>query len=303
MIRSSVDLPQPDGPMSETNSPAATDRSMPTSASTRPAAWPRGAKTFETPAISTTGRRRRMPGQPGVTAPCGAAVRAAARGGGRSASTPTTSRYTADPEDRRHDDGGPQVFGVQRVVLHAGDDLAGEAVLDERRQLPDDRADDRRRCGDPEPGEQVRPRGRQAELAQDRASATPRTSASARAPAGRRRAGRAGRRSSPGRTSGRSTTIATPNQSALRPMTMSGAMAMIGIVWLATMSGTSARSSMPHVDEDDRQAEPERRPEGEPDGGVAEREQRRPDEPFERRCRPPRRGRRTPPRCPRCAAA
>ena len=34
--RSSVDLPQPDGPMSETNSPAATVRSMPSSALTSP---------------------------------------------------------------------------------------------------------------------------------------------------------------------------------------------------------------------------------------------------------------------------
>ena len=33
-MRRSVDFPQPDGPMSEMNSPAATDRSMPTSAST-----------------------------------------------------------------------------------------------------------------------------------------------------------------------------------------------------------------------------------------------------------------------------
>ena len=41
---------------------------------------------------------------------------------------------------------GPQVFGVERVVLHAGDDLAGQAVLDQRGQLPDDRADDRRRA-------------------------------------------------------------------------------------------------------------------------------------------------------------
>ena len=36
MIRSSVDLPQPDGPISETNSPGWTSRSMPSSASTSP---------------------------------------------------------------------------------------------------------------------------------------------------------------------------------------------------------------------------------------------------------------------------
>ncbi len=36
MRRSRVDLPQPDGPMSETNSPAATVRSMSSSALTSP---------------------------------------------------------------------------------------------------------------------------------------------------------------------------------------------------------------------------------------------------------------------------
>ena len=147
------------------------------------------------------------------------------------------SRAPTTIDDRR-----PQVLGVQGVVLHAGDDLARQAVLDQRGQLPDDRADDRRRRRDPEPGEQVRTRRPAAAACAGSRRATRHTTASARGRADRTRAGRAARRSSPGRTSGTSTTIATPNQSALSPMTMSGAMAMIGIVWLATMSGTSARS-------------------------------------------------------------
>ena len=47
MIRSSVDLPHPDGPISETNSPSSIVRSMPWSA----VVWP---NVFETPLISTT---------------------------------------------------------------------------------------------------------------------------------------------------------------------------------------------------------------------------------------------------------
>ena len=47
-MRSSVDLPQPDGPMSEMNSPAATRRSMPDSASTRPVPPARGEDLVDT---------------------------------------------------------------------------------------------------------------------------------------------------------------------------------------------------------------------------------------------------------------
>ena len=48
MSRSSVDLPQPDGPMSETNSPARTDRSTPSRAVTVPGPLPKILVTFET---------------------------------------------------------------------------------------------------------------------------------------------------------------------------------------------------------------------------------------------------------------
>ena len=48
-IRSSVDLPQPEGPISDTNSPLATSRSIPCSAATAPA-----PNSFETPRTDTT---------------------------------------------------------------------------------------------------------------------------------------------------------------------------------------------------------------------------------------------------------
>ena len=49
-MRSSVDLPQPEGPISETNSPAATVREIPVSASTAVAPSP---KRFSTPSSAT----------------------------------------------------------------------------------------------------------------------------------------------------------------------------------------------------------------------------------------------------------
>ena len=70
--------------------------------------------------------------------------------------------------------------------------------------------------------------------------------------------------------------MATPNQSAFRPMTMSGAMAMIGIVWLATMIGTSGPFQEPDVHQQDRERETQERSEGEPDRGVAQRERAAP---------------------------
>ena len=51
MIRSSVLLPHPDGPMSDTNSPRAIDRSIPDSAVVL---WSPIANTFATPASRTT---------------------------------------------------------------------------------------------------------------------------------------------------------------------------------------------------------------------------------------------------------
>ena len=150
-------------PMSDTNSPARSTGRCRRRASTRPAAWPRGANTFETPAISTTGLAAIGLGHR-AAAPLGPALVAHDEG----LDAGDDEQVHADPQDRRHDDRRPQVLGVEGVVLHAGDDLARQAVLDERGQLADDRADDRRRRRDPEAGEQVRARRRQPQLAQDR---------------------------------------------------------------------------------------------------------------------------------------
>ena len=151
----------------------------------------------------------------------------------------------------------------------------------QRRQLADDRPDDGGRGRDPEAGEQVRPRRRQAQLAQDRAARRGvRAHQLERARVVRAQATQR-RRWSPGRRSGRWPRWRPPNQSALRPMTMSGAMAMIGMVWLATMSGTSARSSSRDVDEQRWPAPGRGGAQGEADGRVAQREHGRADQPFQ----------------------
>ena len=53
MTRSSVDLPQPDGPMSDTNSPGRMSRSIPWRATVRPPS--RVVNTLSRPRIRTTG--------------------------------------------------------------------------------------------------------------------------------------------------------------------------------------------------------------------------------------------------------
>ena len=79
--------------------------------------------------------------------------------------------------------------GSMRVVLHRLEERAAEALADARRELADDRADDRGRGGDLERREQVRRRRRQPELPQDRPSrgaAYERISSNARGSAARR---------------------------------------------------------------------------------------------------------------------
>ena len=61
MARRSVDLPQPDGPMSETNSPGAMSRSTPSSARVGTPSAP--AQVFATPRRRTTGAAS-TPGSP-----------------------------------------------------------------------------------------------------------------------------------------------------------------------------------------------------------------------------------------------
>ena len=95
------------------------------------------------------------------------------------------------PSERRHEDRRPQLLGPGDVLLVEVDDRAPQPVLDAAGTLADDRADDARGRRDLERREQVRHRRRQAHLPVDRPSARPRTSASARARAGRASAGRA----------------------------------------------------------------------------------------------------------------
>ena len=63
---------------------------------------------------------------------------------------------------------------------------------------------------------------------------------------------------------------------------MSGAIAMIGIVWLATMSGRMARSSIRTWTSRIAEEHPDRRAECEPDRGIAQREERRSQQPGDR---------------------
>ena len=161
MTRSSVDLPQPDGPMSETNSPGAMSRSMPLSATvSRPPS--RVVNTLSTPRIRTTAAGVR----PGRPAPAG------------HASTPGRPRRTMhlrdadheeehDPEHAGDEDRRPQLLGPGDVVLVEGRDHAPEPLRDAAGVLADDGADDAGRRGDLERGEEVRHRRRQAQLGVD----------------------------------------------------------------------------------------------------------------------------------------
>ena len=83
-IRSSVDFPQPDGPIRETNSPASTSRSMPSSATTR---------RVRTACVTSRGAR-----PPSWAAASGGHANRSGAGGGRRASRrPTTTRKNEMP--------------------------------------------------------------------------------------------------------------------------------------------------------------------------------------------------------------
>src|SRR6185312_13921246 len=72
-----------------------------------------------------------------------------------------------DAEKRGDDVGRPQALRRARVVLVEVEDRAAEPVLDRRRQLADDRADDASRGGDLEGREKIWERGRDAQLPED----------------------------------------------------------------------------------------------------------------------------------------
>src|SRR5215212_3156926 len=151
MSRSSVDLPQPDGPISETNSHSPIVRSMPSSAWTPPLSVP---NVLSTPATRTTGRTWSAAGACSAT-------------GRRAVSVSREKRFDeanepdeAEAEDRADDDRCPQAFRPRRVVLVVVEQRAPESIGDPRRELADERADDRRRGGDAERREEVRHGGR-----------------------------------------------------------------------------------------------------------------------------------------------
>ena len=71
------------------------------------------------------------------------------------------------PERGRDEVRRPEVLRLERVVLVEVDDRAAEPVLDRRRRLADDRAHDAGSRGHLERGEEIRERGRHAQLPED----------------------------------------------------------------------------------------------------------------------------------------
>src|SRR5437763_6699683 len=131
--RSSVDLPHPDGPISDTNSPGSISRSMPCSAVVSP-------KRCVTSLISTT----LMADSPDGRRDDASVV---SRHVLRRAADDEPLSDQHDEEERDAERGRdhvrrPEAGRLGRVVLAVVDDLAAEAVLDRGRQLADDRADD-----------------------------------------------------------------------------------------------------------------------------------------------------------------
>ncbi len=161
MTRSSVDLPQPDGPMSEMNSPApdlevdALERGR-----------DRGPAGEDLVDARDRGRPARPIG-PGSATAVHRGHPSAAPGRPRSATSSSRADHheERDAQQRRDEDRRPQLLGTGDVLLVEVDDRATEAVGDPARALADDRPDDRRGRGDLERREQVRHRGRQADLA------------------------------------------------------------------------------------------------------------------------------------------
>src|SRR5262245_45266702 len=117
-MRRSVDLPQPDGPMSETNSPAPIRSAMSSSAVT----WaPPSPNTLPTPRASTTGRAEVV-----VAAPVSVASTVIGPSEDGSGGTIPAAHEEclaqpdqadeAEPDERAHHDRGPQSGRSARVV-------------------------------------------------------------------------------------------------------------------------------------------------------------------------------------------
>src|SRR6476659_2235854 len=145
MIRSSVDLPQPDGPISETNSPWAMSSEMPSSAVV--AGWSPRANTLSTPARWTTGWSVMRAGLLGRRVGWSGGLRRAAVAedeplGG------DDQQEEQNPDEGRAADRRPELLGTGDVVLVEGDDQPAEALGDPARALADDLPDDPRRRRD-----------------------------------------------------------------------------------------------------------------------------------------------------------
>src|SRR5215213_5843904 len=145
--RRSVDLPQPDGPMSETNSPSRIEKSMSSRAWVRPAAV---SKTLLTPLISTTALPRASPGPC-----CTSAVMPASPDGGVGTGTKREELQEPDgdeerqAQERRGEHRRPQLLGPGDVLLVEVEDRAAQAELAAAGvPLPHDRPDDARRRRD-----------------------------------------------------------------------------------------------------------------------------------------------------------
>src|SRR5207244_6604924 len=123
MIRSSVDLPQPEGPINETNSPGSTSRSIPSNAVT-PA-----LNCFETPLSETALMRScdvlRRPFE-------------------NEALQDDDREVDRDAEECADDDRRPEIRRLGRVVLVEVHDRVAKPALKGRGRLSDDGADDAR---------------------------------------------------------------------------------------------------------------------------------------------------------------
>ena len=171
MSRSSVDLPQPDGPISDTNSPGATVRSMSTSAST----WFGRARVEDLADASSTTTALASAPPPHVL------LRAVAHQ--HDARATATRPAIARPSSGRAEEGGVHLGRVRRGLAGVLEDQPADAAAQPGRDLGHDDADHRRRRRPAERRHEERHGGREAQLAQRLPRPWRRSCASARATA------------------------------------------------------------------------------------------------------------------------
>src|SRR5215471_11208231 len=128
MMRSKVDLPHPDGPITETNSPRSISRSMSCRAMV---CCPEARKTLLTSWSDTTGTRCAMLRFPTMP-PLLQHDMLAERDGQEKEAT----------HERGDHDGGPQFGGAGNIILVEIEDGAAEPIAHARGQFADDSTDD-----------------------------------------------------------------------------------------------------------------------------------------------------------------